>query len=731
MSPALSTSVRFPFALTTFVFVVTALTACTASDSPQAEDPPPSDDPYLTSIRSADELASLTESGGTSGGSVKYLAPEEGRPAFEPLTERCYFQNMKRYSWHLDFLQSFPGREGISYEAYTSIVLRKASRRLWGGSVKPWSRTLHPLTKTRGVISYSVYAESGSLDVASVTEVDRTLKACMPYAEDLLVYVPESPDQEAFLARNGGALADAGVAAVRPSDLQSGDETVVYSHGEGYGTLHVVPRGEPLDEYGPRDVVVVESVPNDISIVAGLISQNPQNELGHVNLRLREKGIPNVSARAVYDAAFVNDLAGRLVHLVVTDDAYEVTEATLEDAQAYWDAHRPGVTPISGDLTVTALAPFDELRATDKTAYGAKAANLGELTRVLDRPQRNDGFGVPFSAYVDFMKSTALDADVSALVADPEVRTRLGVKRSRLDELQDGIEHAPFPPALLQRLEETIVHVYGEAGRMQMLRFRSSTNVEDLDTFTGAGLYDSKSGCLADDLDGDTAGPSLCLSAEGKAFLERELERRKQQLDEHLDWTWLLPIIEDIEGDLSEEKPISRTVRKVWASLWNERAFDEREYYGMDHLRSYMGIAVNPTFVVEKASAVAISNLSVPGGDEGAALYRLNSQAGSESVVRPEDPTAVAELLTFRRAGDPPAVTDVDIQVRSTLVPDGTNVWPDDKLDELGRLLFRVHDHFATQVYPELAPLHLDFEVKHDALGNVVIKQVRPYTSNL
>ncbi|MFL7807254.1 MAG: hypothetical protein AB8I80_01415, partial [Anaerolineae bacterium] len=42
------------------------------------------------------------------------------------------------------------------------------------------------------------------------------------------------------------------------------------------------------------------------------------------------------------------------------------------------------------------------------------------------------------------------------------------------------------------------------------IRFRSSTNVEDSAQFTGAGLYDSFSGCLADDLDGDELGPSIC-----------------------------------------------------------------------------------------------------------------------------------------------------------------------------------------------------------------------------
>ncbi len=42
------------------------------------------------------------------------------------------------------------------------------------------------------------------------------------------------------------------------------------------------------------------------------------------------------------------------------------------------------------------------------------------------------------------------------------------------------------------------------------LRFRSSTNVEDSADYTGAGLYESFSGCPGDDFDGDAGGPSRC-----------------------------------------------------------------------------------------------------------------------------------------------------------------------------------------------------------------------------
>jgi hypothetical protein len=63
-------------------------------------------------------------------------------------------------------------------------------------------------------------------------------------------------------------------------------------------------------------------------------------------------------------------------------------------------------------------------------------------------------------------------------------------------------------------------------------------------------------------------------------------------------------------------------------------------------------------------------------------------------------------------------------------VPEGERVWPDAELNRLGELLFRVHDHFAREVYSQILPLALDFEVKLAQDGAVVIKQVRPYVSS-
>ncbi|MCK6546735.1 PEP/pyruvate-binding domain-containing protein [Myxococcota bacterium] len=676
---------------------------------------------FLTTLSSPDDLATLTS---TIGGGVKYLARVEGRPIFEPLTERCYFQDMSRYSWHLEFLRSFPEHTALAYDAYLALVLRRASRRLWGGAVEAHAGAIHPVTSRPGVLAWVVYSEVNGLSVDDVVAAHAQLAACIPFASALLTFVPDGTDQRAFLVRSRAELTARGVASLFPEELLRGLDHQAYSRGEGYGTLRVVPRGQPLVDYGPRDVVVVEAAPNDISVVAGLVTASPQNALGHVNLRLQEKGIPNVAVPNVYDASWIDALADHLVHLVVTDDAVMIEPARLEDAQRFWDAHRPSVPPPRADLSVTAIADYRTLGHDDAIAYGAKAANLAELRAILAPPAVNDGFAIPLVRYRDYARAIGVEADVDVMLADPRLTTDAAWKRTQLDALRRKLRRGDLPATLLAEVEAQALATFGEDARTLKLRFRSSTNVEDLEALTGAGLYDSKSGCLADDLDGDAIGPSRCLTEAARVDLERQLTERRAELEAHPERTWLVELIADLEGDLTDEKPVADAVRKVWASLWSERAFDERVYYGIDHRLAYMAIAVNPSFQVERASSVVVTNLRP---DAGLPLYRVSSQVGDVSVVRPEDPTAISELFTMRRNGS--AAEDVAYQSWSSLMPPETAIYGDAERTELARLVFLVHDHFATNVYPSLDPARFDLEVKLTASGDVVVKQVRPYVS--
>jgi hypothetical protein len=141
----------------------------------------------------------------------------------------------------------------------------------------------------------------------------------------------------------------------------------------------------------------------------------------------------------------------------------------------------------------------------------------------------------------------------------------------------------------------------------------------------------------------------------------------------------------------------------------------------MDHRQAFMGVAVNPSFVMEQLDAVAVTNVAVTGG---ARIYRVVSQRDGQPVVRPPDPTLVAETLTFHRGpGDIP--TDVQVLTRSSLSSDP--LWSEARLAELAKLMFVVQDHFDQNVYPDATDLSLDLEIKVTREGQVVIKQARPY----
>ncbi len=675
---------------------------------------------YLEQIDTVAQYGSLA-----ADGVVKYLTRVDGR---EPLVEdaECLFQNSRRFPFHAQFLRRvFPEYSDLSFDTYVDWVLHNATRRAWGGAIERRDRITHPLSGTPGIYIYYAYQErepDENLSVLQIVELDRRLKGCAPLTASSLVFVPSTPEQEAHVRPLVAELNAAGVAVRFAADLVE-REYEAYSVGETYGYLHVVPAGTAVPEdYGSRDVLVLEAAPPDLTTLAGMISTLPQSSLSHSNLRLRERGLPNVMLTSAYTDARVMALEDQLVHVVATETALTLESATLEDAQAYWDAHSPMVGPVTSDLTVTALEGMDTMVHADAIAYGAKAANLGELHAILPAANRVEGFGIPFSAYRDFMVHNGLDADVTALLADPLVDTDRSYRDDALDDLRDAIRDGELQPGFFATLEARLREVYGDGVTTQFIRFRSSTNAEDLDEFSGAGLYDSKTGCLGDDLDADTVGPSHCLSEAHEEWINEELTRRRAEQTAHPERWWLADIIADLEGDLTDEKPITEALVKVWRSLWNLRAYDEREYYGIPHTDVYMGIAVQPTFVLERQESVAITHLRP---DAGLPVYRVVSQLGEVGIVRPIDPGAVPETLTFRRDGA--NATNVQVVVPSSLSPNAAPLYSAGETTTLATLLFTVHDHFAANVYPDTPGLRLDIEIEVTSDDRIVIKQARPY----
>ena len=715
---------RIGAALLTIAFVATACGDTSGSGGPDGRvdgDVPWDGLPrYETRLDDAADVEALADG----DLSVKYLAPLDPAVTAPPLDSGCVFQDMHDAVWHIEFLAAYPEWQDLGYDAYLDMVLRRETRTSWGGSVRWWPDAPHPETGEVGLLSFSVYAEDtpgNELRFEDVVSVRDRMQSCVGFAPEAVVFVAEGPGQRRLIESEADAFADAGIVATDAASLAGEVEFEIYSDGVGYGTLVVVPPTEPLGDYGPRDVLVLESAPNDIGVVAGLITSQPQNLHSHVNLRLQEKGIPNARIPNATESRLLTGLADRLVRIEANAAGVDVTPASEDEAEAWWAAHRPDVGQPIADLGVGDVASFSSLGSEDAIAYGAKAANLAELSNLLGPEHAPLGFAIPFSAYAAHVSDNGIDDLIATTLVDPRLVSDRDFRRTALDDLRDEIRDAPVDPGLLDAIEEQARGWLGDAAETTRLRFRSSTNVEDLEALTGAGLYDSRSGCLGDDRDGDEAGPSRCLSAAERTLLEGRLTTLRGELSAHPDRVWLEAIIADIEGDISEERPIARALPRVWRSLWNDRAWEEREFYGIDHERAYMGVAVNASFVMERINAVVVTNLDQEAGDP---LYRVVSQVGTESVVRPDDPTAIAEVRTVRR-GDGDTRVDDTLWTESSL-GEGGSLWSDERFAELMTVVFEAHDHFAANVYDDPAST-FDLEVKLTADGRVVIKQIRPY----
>jgi pyruvate,water dikinase len=682
------------------------------------------DPDFLTELESPEQYAELA----AEGAEVKYLLALEDAEVAPPLDAPCVFQNTRRFALHVEFLHEFPEYSALDYDSYLALVLRRATRAWWGGGLKLWADAVHPRNGRVGVVSFTVYQDGGgdeNLTAEEIASVYARLAGCAPYAAELLVFVPDGAAQLAHARAIRGELDAEGVPVLEPNALRPGLGAEVYSEGETYGYLRIVPEGELLEEYGSEDIAIAESAPNDLSLLSGLVTVHPQSLHSHVNLRLREKGIPNASVPDVYENQLVRSLEGRLVHLRAAADRVEVAPARLAEAQAFWERTRTRLSPLAADLEIAEVAPFAALVGRDATAYGTKAANLGELHALLPEEHRADGFALPFSAYARFMAESGLDVLVQELLDDPEVHENAAVRRARLSALRAAILAGTTDPGLLAEVHAQALAVFGADAPNVRLRFRSSTNAEDLDALSGAGLYESKSGCLADDMDADAAGHSHCLTAVDAAYYQARLDAARAELAAHPDRVWLETRIADDAGELNEEKSAAAAIRKVWASLWSLRAFEERAYWGMDHRAVHMGLAVNAAFTRERLDAVAVTALD---GGGGLPVYRVVTQVAEVGVVQPDDPSAAPETLLFRRgAGD--EVLEPEVLIASSFSEDGGSLWSDAQLETLGAVLYAIQDHFAREVYPDVDRLSLDVEIKLTHDDRIVVKQARPYAA--
>ncbi|MFT3709778.1 MAG: PEP/pyruvate-binding domain-containing protein [Archangium sp.] len=479
------------------------------------------------------------------------------------------------------------------------------------------------------------------------------------------------------------------------------DGSVCYATGWSLGKLvHVAPTQIDAAYADGRltvnDVLLTEQVPAEVPPVAGVVTLAPSTPNSHVAILATTLGIPFVYTPHAEDVARLTSLEGKQVLLRASTPynglcKFDVFDASNLSASVRAELLAEKVIPTLNlppkQPRGAYFASTDALTAADTRFFGGKASNYGLLRRVLP----NDSYpavALSFDVWDDAMAQQVstgrtLRAEIDSRLAPISTwpPANLAVTKQTLLGIRTLIENeATLSNAAQTGVRSALTSFDAQKG----IRFRSSTNVEDTDQFTGAGLYDSYTGCLADDDDADTVGPSRC------------------------------------NANKPDERGVFLALRKVFASFYNDNAYLERLRHGVNESQVGMAVLVHLSVPDDDELANGVATLTYRGATS--RDLKLVTQAGSESVTNPTG-TATPELVSgFAFSGQ----WYFDLMNGSSRVPLGSWVMNEQTdYGALGGLLDRVAAQWATTVAP---PFTLDFEFKKQVPlpGKLWVKQVRP-----
>ena len=488
------------------------------------------------------------------------------------------------------------------------------------------------------------------------------LAANMPFLQNNLVHFIAENAEVQYENNFKDDYAGSRLEVVLESDFFADVDFIPFNKAEGFGFFKKME----LDENpGSRDIVLYDALPNSLPRVGGIITSIVQTPLSHVNLRAIQDNVPNAYIKDPLQIDSIANLIGKYIYYKVDDEKYEIREATLEEVNDWYEKLRPTVPQIpERDLSQTKILPLDEIEFSMSTSFGAKCTNVATM-RKFGFPDGTipNGFGIPFYFYDEFMKFNGFYQKVEDMITDAEFNTDLELRIETLKDFRKEIKDADMPQWMLDELQS----MHDSFPEGTSVRCRSSTNNEDLPGFSGAGLYTSK-----------TQHP--------------------------------------------EEGHISKSVKQIYASMWNFRAYDERDFYRVDQYIAAMGILCHPNFEEEKSNGVGVS-IDPIYQTEG--NFYLNTQVGEFLITNPEANSIPEEILLSE---DPDK--GFIVLRNSNLVANGQLVMGVEYLDQMRDYLKVIHDGFAilyNVVGAEGFGMDIEYKVTKD--DQLIIKQARPWVS--
>ncbi|HEY3369212.1 MAG TPA: PEP/pyruvate-binding domain-containing protein [Prolixibacteraceae bacterium] len=566
--------------------------------------------------------------------------------------KQIYYMNSARYFIHYDFAAEILGYSKGHYAFNIEQYKENKNRIYYIGYLNHF--------KSSDIYTLEVF--SGDEITCEGLQEFYTKIASTSYIGDRLQFYPNNTKWD--ICSN--------VPKITSAELYDGQNYQPLNPGENYGYLKKVEFDQIDQTYLGRHVLaLINGIPNDISVVAGIITTDFQTPLSHINVLSHNRGTPNMALRDGWSNPKLTGFLDKLVYLKVTLDSFYIREATISEAESFWAIKEPTkFQTLKIDTLTTGLV---DLAAADYrwvSTIGGKASNFAELKKISFEnqpiPMPEGAFAIPISYYWNHLKSNKIDVYLKEMLANAEFKTNHATRILMLTNLQNLIKAYPVDPNLVKLITDRLDPMTGFTN----FRFRSSTNAEDIEGFNGAGLYNSYTA---------------------------------------------------IKGD--QVKTIESAIRKVWASLWNLKAFEEREYFKIDPLNVGMAILVHRSYPAEAANGVVITqnlfNIYNPG-------ITINVQVGEMSIVLPENNYLPDQIIYYSFEDQFPESFNY---IGHTTIPgmEGKTVLTSEELKVLNNYCMAIHNHYCRLNY-ECKTMDIEFKVDLvNGQRKIYIKQARLY----
>ena len=615
-----------------------------------------------------------------------------------------YFQNGSSIKFHYDFGTKFvPKFAEMSHMEFDEASLFHARRRAVIGAVL--------FSEKHG--EYAIqFVGQDKLPAPMVSFLWRLVDGVIDKPETLQgLYMP-TYEQADVSGDVGQALDKIDVPLVSAQRWKTGSD-VVYSMGWALGRL-VFVEGSKISaafrsgELKNNDILLTDYVPAEIPRVAGIISLHPSTPNSHVAILAKNFGVPFYYEGDEPTRLKLLSLEGREVMLRTNaggginqsqDNSAKLIGLEADLPEAFRNEINKLKTPPALKFKAKKTSgvytkEIKSVKPTDTEYVGGKAAKFYLLRKHIPNNSPDPAIAITFDLWDEFIgQRLGNGKTIREEIDERLIKAQVSGLQAELEDALKSVRKLIRDGEFLESQRQAVLAALSPFEKDRKIRFRSSTNIEDSRYFTGAGLYDSFSGCLLDELDNDTSGPCAC------------------------------------DGNKEKERGVFRAIKRVYASFYNNNAYLERRRFGVNESEVGMAILVHHSFPneIELTNGVALSVFRKYSGLSFGMETSLSTQIGATSVTNP-DTTAVPEMVSVSgyRSSNGSTSRRVNFNSRSSLLQVGQDHvmnWKKD-YEGLQEILEKVASGFSRYA-ADSKNYTLDFEYKKIAPNKLVVKQVR------